>query len=95
MHHTPELTVLNVVWAPGMELYPHDHRMWAAIAIYEGIEDNAFFRRRSPDARTLSSPAASTLHVGDSIVLGDDVIHSVANPASGSRARSTSTAATS
>ncbi|TMB01325.1 MAG: hypothetical protein E6J64_19495, partial [Deltaproteobacteria bacterium] len=24
-----ELTVLNVVWAPGMTLLPHDHRMWA------------------------------------------------------------------
>ena len=81
VHHTPELTVLNVVWAPGMELYPHDHRMWAAIAIYEGIEDNAFFRRPSPDARTLVESGGKHLHVGDSIVLGDDVIHSVANPA--------------
>src|ERR687897_713120 len=53
VHHTPELTVLNVVWSPGMELYPHDHRMWAAIGIYAGIEDNAFFRRPSPDAKTL------------------------------------------
>jgi predicted metal-dependent enzyme (double-stranded beta helix superfamily) len=80
VHHTPELTVLNVVWAPGMELYPHDHRMWAAIGIYEGIEDNAFFRRPSPDAKTLVDSGGKHLHVGDTIVLGDDVIHSVANP---------------
>ena len=80
VHHTPELTVLNVVWAPGMELYPHDHRMWAAIGIYAGIEDNAFFRRPSPDARTLVDSGGKHLHVGDTIVLGDDVIHSVANP---------------
>ena len=39
------LTVLNVVWAPGMVLPPHDHRMWAAIGIYAGQEDNEFFRR--------------------------------------------------
>jgi predicted metal-dependent enzyme (double-stranded beta helix superfamily) len=80
VHHTPELTVLNVVWAPGMELYPHDHRMWAAIGIYAGIEDNAFFRRPSPEARTLVDSGGKHLHVGDTIVLGDDVIHSVANP---------------
>jgi len=80
VHHTPELTVLNVVWAPGMELYPHDHRMWASIGIYAGIEDNAFFRRPSPDARTLVDSGGKHLHVGDTIVLGDDVIHSVANP---------------
>jgi predicted metal-dependent enzyme (double-stranded beta helix superfamily) len=80
VHHTPELTVLHVVWAPGMELYPHDHRMWAAIGIYAGIEDNAFFRRPAPDARTLVTSGGKHLRVGDAIALGDDVIHSVANP---------------
>ena len=80
LHHSEELTVLHVVWAPGMELYPHDHRMWAAIGIYAGIEDNAFFRRPAPDARTLVASGGKHLTVGDAIVLGDDVIHSVANP---------------
>ena len=27
LHHAPELTVLNVIWAPRMTLMPHDHRM--------------------------------------------------------------------
>src|SRR5688572_3358994 len=81
LHQADDLTVIHVVWAPGMELYPHDHRMWAAIGIYAGVEDNAFFRRPSPDARTLVESGGKHLHVGDSIVLGDDVIHSVANPA--------------
>ena len=53
LHHAPDLTVIHVVWAPGMVLFPHDHRMWAVIGIYAGIEDNAFFRRPSPEARTL------------------------------------------
>lgn len=26
-----ELTIIKVVWAPGMSFGPHDHRMWAAI----------------------------------------------------------------
>src|SRR5439155_27312431 len=45
LHNTSGLTVLNVVWPAGMTLLPHDHRMWAVIAVYEGREDNRFFRR--------------------------------------------------
>ena len=45
LHSSPELTILHVVWPPGMALFPHDHRMWAAIGVYGGQEDNAFFRR--------------------------------------------------
>ncbi|HEY3484382.1 MAG TPA: hypothetical protein VGK49_03310, partial [Ilumatobacteraceae bacterium] len=44
-----DLTVLHVVWAPGMRIFPHDHGMWAAIGIYAGIEDNEFYRRRVDD----------------------------------------------
>jgi len=32
------LTILNVVWAPGMMVMPHNHRMWAVIGIYTGRE---------------------------------------------------------
>jgi predicted metal-dependent enzyme (double-stranded beta helix superfamily) len=80
LHHAPDLTVLHVVWAPGMRLYPHDHRMWAAIGIYAGQEDNEFFRRSSPGARTLTTSGGRELAVGDVIVLGDDTIHAVSNP---------------
>lgn len=80
LHQADDLTVIHVVWAPGMELYPHDHRMWAAIGIYTGREDNAFYRRPAPDARTLVESGGKTLTTGDTIVLGDDTIHSVANP---------------
>jgi hypothetical protein len=31
-----ELTVLNVVWAPRMSIYPHDHRMWPSSASTAG-----------------------------------------------------------
>jgi predicted metal-dependent enzyme (double-stranded beta helix superfamily) len=79
-HQAPDLTVLHVVWAPGMRLYPHDHRMWAAIGIYAGEEDNEFFRRSAPGARTLTASGGRELAVGDVIVLGDDTIHAVSNP---------------
>jgi len=77
LHHAPDLTVLNVVWAPGMYLQPHDHRMWAAIGVYGGQEDNAFFRR-DPDAG-LTPSGGKQLQARDIVLLGDATIHSVAN----------------
>ena len=77
--HKPDLTVLHVVWAPGMRIYPHDHRMWATIGIYAGREDNAFYRRATDDRSTLVESGGKQLGVGDVVTLGDDTIHSVAN----------------
>lgn len=77
LHQSPELTVLKVIWAPGMSIYPHDHRMWAAIGIYSGREDNTFFRRQR-DSITRSGTKQAT--DGDVLLLGDDVVHAVENP---------------
>jgi predicted metal-dependent enzyme (double-stranded beta helix superfamily) len=79
LHVSPELTVIKVVWAPGMRLWPHDHRMWAAIGIYTGGEDNEFFRR---DGSSLVDSGGRSLEAGDVCLLGDDVVHAVANPTS-------------
>lgn len=80
LHHDDDLTVLNVVWAPKMSIYPHDHRMWAAIGIYAGQEDNTFFRRDAPGAKTLSASGGKQLTTGEVALLGDDTIHGVFNP---------------
>jgi predicted metal-dependent enzyme (double-stranded beta helix superfamily) len=80
LHHEPDLSVLHIVWAPGMDLYPHDHRMWAVIGIYAGREDNSFYRRAAPGSGTLVESGGKELGAGDVLLLGDDVIHSVANP---------------
>lgn len=77
LHRSPELTVLNVIWAPGMRLYPHDHRMWAVIGLYGGREDNAFYRRADG---SLTPAGGRELNERDVIALGHAVIHSVANP---------------
>lgn len=77
LHNTDELTVLNVVWGPGMTLPPHDHRMWATIGIYAGQEDNAFFRR---NGSTIVDSGGKQLRESDVVLLGDDTIHSVTNP---------------
>jgi predicted metal-dependent enzyme (double-stranded beta helix superfamily) len=79
LHVADDLTVLKVVWGPEMTLFPHDHRMWAVIGIYAGAEDNAFYRR-APEGLTTSG--GKSLEDGDTLVLGDDAIHSVHNPRS-------------
>jgi predicted metal-dependent enzyme (double-stranded beta helix superfamily) len=80
LYHAPDLTIIHVVWAPGMRLFPHNHLMWAAIGIYAGQEDNTFYRRTAPGARTIDESGGKALTVGDVLLLGDDIIHAVANP---------------
>ena len=80
LHHAPELTVIHAVWPPGIQLFPHNHNMWAAIGVYAGREDNEFFRRSEAGASTITETSGGRqLNVGDVLLLGDDVIHAVAN----------------
>jgi predicted metal-dependent enzyme (double-stranded beta helix superfamily) len=76
LHNAADLTILHVAWTPGMALNPHEHCMWAVIGMYGGQEDNAFYRRAS---NGLEPAGGKELPAGDVLVLGDDVIHSVAN----------------
>ena len=77
LHRAPDLTVLKAIWAPGMAISPHDHRMWAVIGVYGGQEDNVFYRR-SPEG--LSQAGSKVLQARDCVLLGDKVIHAVTNP---------------
>jgi predicted metal-dependent enzyme (double-stranded beta helix superfamily) len=77
VHHSPELTIVNVVWTPGMSIYPHEHRMWAVIGMYGGAEDNTFYRR-GPTG--LIEVGGKHLAATGTVLLGDAVIHAVANP---------------
>ena len=76
LHNSADLTVLRVVWTPGMKLNPHNHNMWAVIGMYGGTEDNAFYRRSD---NGLVESGGKEVNEGDVLVLGDDVIHAVAN----------------
>ena len=77
LHNADDLTILRVAWTPGMRMVPHDHKTWAVIGMYGGVEDNAFYRRDSE--RGLTESGGKQVHAGDVLVLGDDTIHSVAN----------------
>lgn len=76
LHNSDDLTVLQVVWTPGMRLNPHNHEMWAVIGMYGGVEDNAFYRRIEGG---LEPAGGKEVPAGEVLVLGHDVIHSVAN----------------
>ncbi len=83
LYHAPDLTILNLVWAPMMTAPPHDHRMWAVIGLYTGREDNVFWRRigGAPDGR-IEAVGARALAAGEACALERGVVHSVTNPIS-------------
>ena len=81
IYRSSNLTIINVVWQPGMTLMPHNHDMWAVIGMYGGREDNIFWRRikDDPDGR-IEAAGAHALCTGEHKPLGRDIIHSVTNP---------------
>ena len=79
LYNAPDLTILNIVWAPGMTLHPHNHCMWADIGIYGGSEENNFYQR-TPEG--LVQQGQKLLVLGEVAPLHEDVIHSVHNPES-------------
>ena len=80
LYRANDLTILNVIWAPWMNLLPHNHRMWAVIGIYTGREDNIFWRRLPGRGAKVEAAGAKSLCEKDVVPLGLDVIHSVTNP---------------
>jgi predicted metal-dependent enzyme (double-stranded beta helix superfamily) len=83
IYRSKSLTIINVVWKPGMTIMPHNHEMWAVIGVYSGREDNIFWRRikDDPDGH-IEAAGAKSLATGDVTPLGKDIIHSVTNPLS-------------
>ena len=77
LYRSPNLTIINFVWAPYMSLFPHDHQMSAVIGIYSGREDNIFWRRTDT---SIEATGAKSLGIGDTAMLHKDAIHSVLNP---------------
>jgi predicted metal-dependent enzyme (double-stranded beta helix superfamily) len=81
LYNSPELTILNVIWGPGMTIMPHNHLMWAVIGIYTGREDNIFWRRLpGQDGGRIEAAGAKSLAERDVEPLGRDIIHTVTNP---------------
>jgi predicted metal-dependent enzyme (double-stranded beta helix superfamily) len=77
LYRAADLTIINFVWAPCMNLAPHNHQMFSVVGIYSGREDNIFWRRKE---RTIEAAGAKSLGARDVATLGRDIIHSVVNP---------------
>jgi predicted metal-dependent enzyme (double-stranded beta helix superfamily) len=78
LYRAPDLTILNVIWAPMMVLLPHNHNLWATIGIYTGREDNIVWERK--DANVIEAAGAASLSEKEVFNLRTDAIHSVTNP---------------
>jgi predicted metal-dependent enzyme (double-stranded beta helix superfamily) len=77
LFRSSELFVLNAVVYPHFKSPPHDHRMWAVIGIYEGQENNTFYRRSSERLEEINH---REIRAGEAVFLGPDVIHAIENP---------------
>jgi predicted metal-dependent enzyme (double-stranded beta helix superfamily) len=81
LHSEPGLTVLHAVVNPGFTSPPHDHRTWAVIGVYDGQEDNTFYRLIN-GSRRIEQVGHRNLRQGEVLTLGIEAIHKIANPGS-------------
>jgi predicted metal-dependent enzyme (double-stranded beta helix superfamily) len=77
LHHDVEMTVLHIIWPPGVDLFAHEHRMWSTVGVYGGREDNTMYRRVGDRVEVVGHKQG---RAGDVLLLGVDGIHSVQNP---------------
>jgi predicted metal-dependent enzyme (double-stranded beta helix superfamily) len=79
LHSEPGLTVLHTVVNPGFVSPPHDHRTWAVIGVYDGQEDNTFYRLIEGN-RSIEQIGRRSLKKGEVLTLCSEAIHQIANP---------------
>lgn len=77
LHADVHVTIMSIVWPPHLITEPHNHNMWATIALYEGRENNVLWRR---DDCSIVPVGAETICSGEVFSLEPDAIHSVHNP---------------
>jgi len=76
IHRARDLTILHASVTPGFESPRHNHTMWAVIGVFQGQEDNTFYRRCEHGIEEVGRTAICE---GDAEVLAPDVIHRIAN----------------
>ena len=72
-----DLTVQHILWPGGIFTMPHDHRMWAVVGVYRGVELNRFYERTRDGLKECGTRVVEQL---ETVVLAADAIHSVENP---------------
>lgn len=71
------LTVLNVRIPPGFRTPPHDHTMWAVVGIYEGQENNTFYRLIDGVPQPVDQ---HEVHAPGVLTLDGTTVHAIHNP---------------
>jgi len=77
LYRDEALTIMNIIWPPGVITEPHNHNSWAVIGIYQGREDNVLWKRDGDD---IVPAGALTLAAGDTYAMPRDGIHTAYNP---------------
>lgn len=77
IHRDDTLTIMNIIWPPGIVTEPHNHNSWAVIGIYQGREDNLLWAREGDGIKPIG---ALTLSAGDTHAMDRDDIHTAFNP---------------
>ena len=77
LHQSPDLTILQVTTPGHLRSLPHNHLVWAVIAMYDGCERNIFYRRNS---NRLIVDGEQTVAAPDIIMLPSDIVHAISNP---------------
>lgn len=76
VHRSDALTVLGLEVAAGFVSPPHNHTIWAVVGIYDGNEDNVFYRRT---ATGIEETGRAVLPTGGCLALPPDAVHRIAN----------------
>ena len=77
LYQSDDLTVLNVRIPPGFRSPPHNHSIWAVVGIYEGQEDNTFYRLLDGEVRMIERHEVRAPGV---LTMDGSTIHAIANP---------------
>ena len=68
------ITIMSIVTPPGIAQPPHDHRMAAIIGVFEGCEDQRFYRRNSDG---LTQMRGRAVKAGEVLTLGKATVHAI------------------
>jgi predicted metal-dependent enzyme (double-stranded beta helix superfamily) len=77
IHQAPDLTILKAAVPAKFKSAPHNHLMWAVIGVYDGQENNYFYRRTETG---LESSGGKQVYQSNVLMLGENVIHAIENP---------------
>lgn len=74
------VTVMLMATPPGVAQPPHDHRMSAVIGVFQGCEDQRFYRRRGDGLQEMRGRA---IELGEVLTLGKATVHAISTDGPG------------